>query len=500
MGTAAGRDQSAVQAPKRPSAHGPSTASTASPTRLDIASRLVTPQPLVPDRPGAVLGLQRLIGNTQVARLIAVNPPIQRYATVRDGSRGGTVRLLQQRLNAATPAPSPALKVDGIFGEQTATAVTAFQKHHGLKADAVAGKRTWAALTGTAGTSTAPPPVSAQSPTPTVPSVGAPAKTLPAAPTSSKPAAEPALGSTGPIANAVGTVVEKVLDIAAEQPGAGGLPPSFVEQQLTAAFQEFTAVPVVVRGTADHPVVPPRTVQVHTPYLINVDDDSAAKSKEVVPATAMAARQQKAVRAFFANVKKDDKLSGQNDRALVGKATPQQIQGILQAALDQAIIQPQDAEQPTAADLRPWLRTHGVGVDCSGFVSQALTRVVEQGYHASGQQGPVKEIYHGSKGLKGGTGNFAEVGKNKTCKGPTCLAAGDTMYIPGHIRIIASVTPRDGGVEFSTYESYAGGDERTGLAVAQWFYPKAEEFSGLELKGGRTSPGRNRKKNRFTAA
>lgn len=57
--------------------------------------------------------------------------------TLRLGSRGQNVRLLQQAL---------ALHVDGIFGHITEEAVKAFQAEKGLSADGIVGSKTWAAL------------------------------------------------------------------------------------------------------------------------------------------------------------------------------------------------------------------------------------------------------------------------------------------------------------------------------------------------------------------
>jgi peptidoglycan hydrolase-like protein with peptidoglycan-binding domain len=51
--------------------------------------------------------------------------------------RGGSVRLLQQRLGVA---------VDGVFGPGTARAVKRFQRSRGLAADGVVGPATWSAL------------------------------------------------------------------------------------------------------------------------------------------------------------------------------------------------------------------------------------------------------------------------------------------------------------------------------------------------------------------
>jgi len=63
--------------------------------------------------------------------------------TIRSGSRGSTVKLLQERLNtngfdAGTP--------DGIFGKNTKEAVIQYQQAHNLDADGIAGARTWASL------------------------------------------------------------------------------------------------------------------------------------------------------------------------------------------------------------------------------------------------------------------------------------------------------------------------------------------------------------------
>lgn len=57
--------------------------------------------------------------------------------TIRFGSRGNEVRLLQEKLGIAA---------DGIFGRQTLGAVREFQGNHGLVMDGVVGPRTWGAV------------------------------------------------------------------------------------------------------------------------------------------------------------------------------------------------------------------------------------------------------------------------------------------------------------------------------------------------------------------
>jgi len=64
--------------------------------------------------------------------------------TLKTGSKGSAVKVLQCILNSS--GASPALTIDGIFGLKTKTAVMAFQKSHGLVQDGIVGPKTWAAL------------------------------------------------------------------------------------------------------------------------------------------------------------------------------------------------------------------------------------------------------------------------------------------------------------------------------------------------------------------
>ena len=69
----------------------------------------------------------------------AENAPV----LLKKGSRGEAVRQLQQALNAMGYACGEA---DGIYGIRTQAAVRRFQQEHGLTADGIAGRMTWAAL------------------------------------------------------------------------------------------------------------------------------------------------------------------------------------------------------------------------------------------------------------------------------------------------------------------------------------------------------------------
>lgn len=61
------------------------------------------------------------------------------------GCRGSEVQRLQDLLNRHVH-PSPALKIDGIFGPRTEAAAKRYQQATGITVDGVIGSRTWGAL------------------------------------------------------------------------------------------------------------------------------------------------------------------------------------------------------------------------------------------------------------------------------------------------------------------------------------------------------------------
>ena len=66
-----------------------------------------------------------------------VSVPAATQPTLKLGSKGASVKLLQKKLNLAT---------DGDFGPKTKAAVVAFQKKNGLAADGIVGSKTWSLL------------------------------------------------------------------------------------------------------------------------------------------------------------------------------------------------------------------------------------------------------------------------------------------------------------------------------------------------------------------
>ncbi|MGN1021619.1 MAG: peptidoglycan-binding protein [Aristaeellaceae bacterium] len=97
----------------------------------------------------ACTGALRLTGGAQAAETQAAEAqaaqaqpvPVSR-ATLRYGSRGEEVALLQRKLRSC----GYDLAADGIFGPITRAAVRSYQASRGLTADGIAGPVTWAAL------------------------------------------------------------------------------------------------------------------------------------------------------------------------------------------------------------------------------------------------------------------------------------------------------------------------------------------------------------------
>lgn len=76
--------------------------------------------------------------------IFAINASAASYKTLRKGSKGSDVKVLQTMLNKVDNA---GLEVDGSFGGATQKAVKNFQKANKLEVDGVCGPKTWAALT-----------------------------------------------------------------------------------------------------------------------------------------------------------------------------------------------------------------------------------------------------------------------------------------------------------------------------------------------------------------
>lgn len=155
-------------------------------------------------------------------------------------------------------------------------------------------------------------------------------------------------------------------------------------------------------------------------------------------------------------------------RLLFGKSTRDDLRSLLERAVEKGAVAAEGAA------LRAWLVRYGIGVDCSGFVSQCINEVLRAAGqdHAKG----LSETGTNAAALRGGQGDFAKVGS------PLDLRPGDTMWKEGHIRVVMRVRRAGAAVEFDTAESSSIRD--IGPTPNTWRYPDGRSFKGLSKRSG----------------
>ncbi|MEJ8836853.1 M15 family metallopeptidase [Ramlibacter sp. AN1133] len=217
-----------------------------------------------------------------------------------------------------------------------------------------------------------------------------------------------------------------------------------------------------------------QTVKVHPPYYINVNDKSAKASKE----RAQLAEQHRAAApaALRALINEKRFLN-----ARIGKPTTDMLCELLQAADAKGLLltDPVVGGNATPDTLRAFLQHYGLGIDCSGFVSQAINRLVALFKDATAADRIAAPHSTNSAALKGGQGPFERV------TDPTQLCGGDTMWLSGHIRILAWAERRGDRIVFCTAESRSSDPRDIGPAVAYWRLVPDAKAGEANFKGWR---------------
>ncbi len=150
-----------------------------------------------------------------------------------------------------------------------------------------------------------------------------------------------------------------------------------------------------------------------------------------------------------------------NGGAMVGKATPDEIQQVLQSAIDANLVTPR-----TPDGMRAFLSKYGVSTDCSGLASRACNLL--------SPVAPLDVV---------GKANTASLAKLTKVSSPADLKAGDMMVKGGsHVRLLTDVDVTPAGIEFTTLESTASSVLANGDGVGErrWRFPKLDEFIDLE--------------------
>jgi hypothetical protein len=187
---------------------------------------------------------------------------------------------------------------------------------------------------------------------------------------------------------------------------------------------------------------------------------------------------------------------GANDALAAGKGRPEEIAGAVARALEAGLISkpgyaPVSDDAYWASAWRPvieaWLIKVGLGLDCSGFVYQALHEVQrETGAQTTGDASDEDGILDYYPNVDTGRtlasdeamGGVTNETLGMEVQAPEGLEVADVMYIHNHIRILMQVDrsrAAEGITQFTTAEStydgrYSSGGQTRGPRVHEWRY------------------------------
>jgi hypothetical protein len=250
---------------------------------------------------------------------------------------------------------------------------------------------------------------------------------------------------------------------------------SEIEQFLT-AFQQIE-IDVAPPDAAEPQIVP-----VHAPYMMQTlaimdrpDDFARLKKRHRDRLRRVkAAREQApaAVKQFLAGWFFD--ANGQERLLAAGRAEVTEIQTLLQAAVRQGLLPlPTGEKVHNGRILRSWLKSYGIGVDCSAFVQQALTHLVNACRTAIGETAVTQRqlglgflrcgwVYRDvTTGSRNGDHLFTAVPT------PSAARPGDILLTPRHIRIVIRTKKGNGRLILHIAESTSEPDIPAGQTAEE---------------------------------
>jgi hypothetical protein len=267
-------------------------------------------------------------------------------------------------------------------------------------------------------------------------------------------------------------------------------------QEINRFVREFQSIEVVLTPEGAGEAV---SVLVHAPYMqqgVTIIDRGEGFDR-LPPRHQNRLRNVKAAREnASAEVKEFLKgqlygENGQERRLANGRAEMADIQRLLQDAVDRGLVPAgKSRPYPDGHDLRKWLKEYGIGVDCSAFVQQALTRLVRACCGAVGDSAAGQRGYHVGWMTSGGvygdvTGDAGNDGRFERVPTPGEARPGDVLVRRGHIRIVANAEPAEGGaIILNVAEStsatdiplgQAGEDPDMGPRFLQVKYPESSQ-------------------------
>lgn len=225
---------------------------------------------------------------------------------------------------------------------------------------------------------------------------------------------------------------------------------SFIGREISHFLHQCQSIAIVVNPDDGE------TVYVHMPYMMWgiswIEKKKEAFSKlaqrhqdRLFRVRAAHANAPPNVRAFLQrHLYQDD---GSEKLCAEGRATPDEIKTIVQEAIHAQIVPvSRNRLYPDSADCRQWLKQYGIGVDCSGFVQQALIRLVKASCAFLGKTPDERDscgvgwmTTHGFR--RDILGTATERDSFGSVVTPRKARPGDVLVSQSHIRIVIDVEP-----------------------------------------------------------
>ena len=156
-------------------------------------------------------------------------------------------------------------------------------------------------------------------------------------------------------------------------------------------------------------------------------------------------------------------LSGIPIETRVGKGSPAQVRQAVQSAVNQGLVRQGRGRgwPPTADDIRTWMQTYGLGIDCSGFVYWALWQVQANRGGEQAAEEWAQQFQSGGRTRRGWGGLMLRGAQQIEAPGqlrPGDIAQWRTTGDIGHYRIVMA-TRQEGEHFYFTLAESSGGAE-----------------------------------------
>ncbi|TAK31356.1 MAG: hypothetical protein EPO21_17835 [Chloroflexota bacterium] len=293
--------------------------------------------------------------------------------------------------------------------------------------------------------------------------------------------------NTGPATLASASTVDQSASTARTQESARGIEPgpagglgrdrpdarteydAIVSEQILQTLHDYERIPVDVprldpRSTDQSATTGSATrIYVRTPYQLNTKKAEAKQLKNIAESSL-------SLQALFGQLP---------IMVRQGKGSPALIQSAVQGAVELGEIRGGSGDwPPERTDIERWMNSFGIGIDCSAFVYEALSRV-DSALSSKGKPGLVRPLDGAANEVDNNDLSMA----GEPIVSPAELKAGDLMNLDaeeyeGHIRIVTSAQRQGKSVVFATAE--AAEASINGTDAKQWRFPDPSRFADLE--------------------